>query len=253
MEEVFSKMCRLMGYVSQSESSFPAQVGTDFQEFIALSSVHCDGWGISTNDRQSAHAVLEKKVEAAASSTTFQKIVTENVADGALLHLRWATKGLSISENNTHPFVYGEYSFIHNGSIFPPDAIIDFIDEKFKKLIVGDTDSERYFYLMMGQIEKLGLIEGVKSTLAIVKEHAKTTSLNFMLMNNESFVVGSEHDSAKKPEWAPDDYYVIKYKKNADGVLFASSGWNQPGWQVLENHHAAIVDRSTFEIDVINL
>ncbi len=253
MEEVFSKMCRLMGYVSQAESSFPAQVGKDFDEFIALSAVHCDGWGLATNDRHQGHAVLEKKVEAAAESATFQKIVADNEADGALLHLRWATKGLSISENNTHPFIYGDYSFIHNGSIFPPDSIIDFIDEKFRKLIIGETDSERYFYLMMGQIEKLGLKDGIKKTLAIIKENGKTTSLNFMLMNNETFVVGSEHDSAKKPEWAPDDYYVIKYKKNDDGVLFASSGWNQPGWHVLENHHMALINRSSFEIDVINL
>ena len=35
MEGVFSKMCRLMGYVSQSESSFPAQVGKDFEELLA--------------------------------------------------------------------------------------------------------------------------------------------------------------------------------------------------------------------------
>ena len=253
MEEVFSEMCRLMGYVSQAESSFPAQVGKDFEEFIALSSVHCDGWGISTNDRHHAHTVLEKKVEAAAESSTFKTVITDNAADGALLHLRWATKGLNNSENNTHPFVYGDYSFIHNGSIFPPDSFAQFIDEKFKSLIIGDTDSERYFYLLMGQIEKLGLVGGIKSTIAIVKEHGKTTSLNFMLMNNETFVVASEHDSAKKPDWAPDDYYVIKYKKSDEGVLFASSGWNQPGWHILENHHAAIVNRSTFEIDVINL
>ena len=246
-------MCRLMGYVSQAESSFPAQVGEDFQEFIALSSVHCDGWGVSTSDRHQAHIVLEKKVEAAAESATFQKVITENEADGALLHLRWATKGLSVSEDNTHPFVYGDYSFIHNGSIFPPDSILDFIDEKFKKLIIGDTDSERYFYLMMTEVEKLGLAEGVKSTISIVKENGKTTSLNFMLMNNENFVVGSEHNSEKKPDWAPDDYYVIKYKKNPDGVLFASSGWNQPGWHTLENHHIAIVNRSNFEMEVINL
>lgn len=197
--------------------------------------------------------VLEKKVEAAAESSTFKTVIADNAADGALLHLRWATKGLNNSENNTHPFVYGDYSFIHNGSIFPPDSFAQFIDEKFKSLIIGDTDSERYFYLLMGQIEKLGLVDGIKSTIAIVKEHGKTTSLNFMLMNNEVFVVASEHDSAKKPDWAPDDYYVIKYKKGDEGVLFASSGWNQPGWHVLENHHAAIVNRSTFQIDVINL
>ncbi len=56
---------------------------------------------------------------------------------------------------------------------------------------------------MMTQIEKLGLADGIKTTLAIIKEHGKTTSLNFMLMNKESFVIGSEHNSEKKPDWAP--------------------------------------------------
>jgi len=63
----------------------------------------------------------------------------------------------------------------------------------------------------------------------------------------------SEHNSQKKPDWAPDDYYEIKYLPTPEGVLFASSGWNQPGWSTLDNHHAAIVNRSTFEIEVIGL
>ena len=246
-------MCRLMGYVSPSKTSFPALVGSEFSDFVALSSVHCDGWGLSTVDKAGSHTVLEKKVEAAAQSSTFDETVTTNVADGALLHLRWATKGLSNSENNTHPFMYGDYSFIHNGSIFPPDAIASFIDPKFLPLIVGDTDSERYFYLVMTEVEKLGLVDGIKSALKIIKDHGETTSLNCMVMNRDFFITVSEHDSAKKPDWAPDDYYEIKYLPTPEGVLFASSGWNQPGWKSLENHHCAVVNRSTFEIEVIAL
>lgn len=246
-------MCRLMGYVSPLKTSFPKLVGDEFADFVALSSVHCDGWGMSTIDKGGAHKVLEKKVEAAAQSATFNATVAENVADGALLHLRWATKGLSNSENNTHPFMYGEYSFIHNGSIFPPDAIAPFIDSKFNSLIVGDTDSERYFYLLMTEIEKLGLVEGIKSTIKIIRGNGDITSLNFMLMNRDFFVTVSEHNSDRKPDWAPDDYYEIKYLSTTEGVLFASSGWNQPGWKTLENHHAAVVNRSNFEFEVIAL
>ena len=244
-------MCRLMGYVSPSKTSFPALVGSEFSDFVALSSQHCDGWGLSTVDKGGSHTVLERKVEAAAQSSTFKDTVAKNVADGALLHLRWATKGLSISENNTHPFMYGDYSFIHNGSIFPPDAIAPFIDPKFLPLIVGDTDSEHYFYLVMTEIEKLGLVDGVKSALKIIKENGETTSLNCMLMNRDFFITVSEHNSQKKPDWAPDDYYEIKYLPTLEGVLFASSGWNQPGWKSLNNHHCAVVNRSTFEIEVI--
>ena len=244
-------MCRLMGYVSPNKTSFPALVGDEFSDFVALSSVHCDGWGISTVDQSGSHIVLNREVEAAADSTTFDPTVAKNIADGALLHLRWATKGISISENNTHPFVYGDYSFIHNGSIFPPDVTAPFIDPKFKSLIVGESDSERYFYFVMTEVEKLGLVAGVKSALGIIKEHGDTTSLNCMLMNRDYFLTVSEHNTARKPDWAPDDYYEIKYLPTPQGVLFASSGWNQPGWTTLENHHAALVNRSSFEIEVI--
>lgn len=244
-------MCRLMGYVSQSKTSFPSLVGEGFSEFVALSSVHCDGWGLSTVDQAGAHTVVEKRVEAAATSDSFEAAVADNAADGALLHLRWATKGLSNSENNTHPFMYGDYSFIHNGSIFPPDAIAPFIDSKFLPLIVGDTDSERYFYLVMTEVEKLGLVEGIRSALSLIKKNGQTTSLNCMLMNREFFITVSEHNVDRKPEWAPNDYYELKYLPSPDGLLFASSGWEQPGWENLENHHMAVVNRSTFEIEVI--
>ena len=223
-------MCRLMGYVSPNKTSFPALVGDGFLDFVALSSVHCDGWGMSTVDKTGNHTVVEKKVEAAAQSSTFDATIADNIADGALLHLRWATKGLSISENNTHPFMYGEYSFIHNGSIFPPNAIAPFIDPKFSALIVGDTDSERYFYLLMTEIEKVGLVEGFKSTLKIIKEHGDTTSLNCMLMNREFFVTVSEHSSDRRPEWASEDYYEIKYLPTPEGVLLPQvAGPNRVG------------------------
>jgi len=240
-----------MGYVSPNKTSFPAIVGDYFSDFVALSSVHCDGWGLSTIDQSGRGIVLNRKVEAAAESSTFDATVAKNIADGALLHLRWATKGLSVSENNTHPFMYEDYSFIHNGSIFPPDAIAPFIDPKFNSLIVGETDSEHYFYLVMTEVEKLGLVAGVKSALAIIKDHGDITSLNCMLMNRNYFLTVSEHDTARKPDWAPDDYYEIKYLPTPEGVLFASSGWNQPGWMTLDNHHAALVNRSSFEIEVI--
>ena len=244
-------MCRLLGYVSPNKTSFPAIVGDYFSDFVALSSVHCDGWGLSTIDQSGSDIVLNRKVEAAAESSTFDATVAKNIADGALLHLRWATKGLSISENNTHPFMYEDYSFIHNGSIFPPDAVAQFIDPKFNSLIVGETDSEHYFYLVMTEVEKLGLVAGVKSALAIIKDHGDITSLNCMLMNRNYFLTVSEHNTAHKPDWAPDDYYEIKYLPTPQGTLFASSGWNQPGWMTLDNHHAALVNRSSFEIEVI--
>ncbi len=242
-----------MGYVSPKRISFPDLVGDGFSDFVSLSSIHCDGWGISTVDQSGQDIHLERRVEAAGQSASFNSTLAKNLADGALLHLRWATKGLAVSKDNTHPFIYGEYSFIHNGSIIPPDSFSAFIAPKFVSRIVGETDSERYFYLVMTEVEKLGLVAGIKSALAIIKDHGQTTSLNCMLMNREYFITVSEHNSVRKPEWAPDDYYEIKYLPTPEGVLFASSGWNQPGWKSLDNHNLAVVNRSTFEIEVFAL
>ena len=40
-------MCRLLGYVSDSDTDFATVVGPNFEEFVNLSKIHCDGWGIT--------------------------------------------------------------------------------------------------------------------------------------------------------------------------------------------------------------
>ena len=251
MEEVYTKMCRLMGYVSHEKTNFDALVGKDFKEFISLSSTHCDGWGIATIDHDAHVAHLDRAPETAATSESFSRALAKTSTDGGLLHLRWATAGLSINENNTHPFTYKDYSFIHNGGIFPATGLDDLIDPKFFEFIAGTTDSEKYFYLLLTEIEKHGMVKGISSTIDLIKEHAKFSSINAMIMNEDTFVVVSEFQPEKKPDWAPDDYYEIKYRADSEGVLVASSGWNQPGWITLENHHSLVVDRSTFQTQVI--
>ncbi len=240
-----------MGYVSHEKTNFDALVGKDFNEFVSLSSVHCDGWGIATIDHNEHKVNLDRAPETAVTSEGFSRALANTSTDGGLLHLRWATAGLPISENNTHPFAYKDYSFIHNGGIFPADGLDPLINPKFIEFIAGTTDSEKYFYLLLTEIEKYGMVKGISSTISLIKKNVDYSSINAMIMNEDTFVVVSEFQSSKKPEWAPDDYYEIKYRADSEGVLVASTGWNQPGWKSLENHHSLVVDRSTFETQVI--
>jgi len=39
-------MCRLLGYTAPNATTFTEVVGANFDEFINLSTDHCDGWGI---------------------------------------------------------------------------------------------------------------------------------------------------------------------------------------------------------------
>ena len=252
MEEVCLKMCRLMGYVSSQPETFEDAVGKNLPEFIELSSVHCDGWGISALDSGSSTPELSRAPETARESKTFLTALSNTNTDGALLHLRWATSGIPVGENNTHPFVHNGFTFIHNGAIYPKNALDDLIDSDLKSQVQGDTDSERYFYFILTEIRKLGIIEGIRSSVKKLRE-LDFSSINAMLLTDKYFITICEHDPKRKPDWAVEGYYDLFYKKTASDVVVASSGWDQNGWLEIPNHHMLQVDRSSLDIEVLTL
>ena len=246
-------MCRLLGFVSAQPQSFGAAAGENLKEFIHLSTVHCDGWGVATLDHDSASAHLSRAPEQAETSEGFIETLEKTQSDGALLHLRWATKGLPVSEDNTHPFLHDGFTFIHNGAIYPANSLDSVIAPKFKSAILGDTDSERYFYFLLTQIESLGLVDGVISAVHEIKANHDFSSINAMLMTDKYFITICEHDPSRKPSWAVDGYYDLFFKTEQDQVVVASSGWDQDGWTNLPNHHILIVDRANLKVQVLAL
>ena len=108
-------MCRLLGYSSPTATTFEQAVGKNFDQFVSLAKDHCDGWGIATTDNHKAE--LYKEPVAATKSEHFKEQLEKHKSNAALLHLRWATEGMPVTENNTHPFTYQDITFIHNGSI----------------------------------------------------------------------------------------------------------------------------------------
>ena len=130
-------MCRLLAFTSLERKSFYDVVGADFEKFVALSAEHKDGWGLAHNGQ------ILKDVNAAKDSDSLSRASVENITDGALLHLRLASKGITINIDNNHPFTHGTTTFMHNGTIRPSDAAEQFINQDYKKLITGTTDSER--------------------------------------------------------------------------------------------------------------
>ena len=231
-------MCRLLGYVADSDTDFATVVGPDFEQFVNLSKVHCDGWGITDKSGE-----VFKEATSAADSADFHKIISQTKTDGSLLHFRWATSGLPVNKDNAHPFHFGKYSFTHNGSINPPTALDEFISPIYLKEAVGNTDSERYFLLIVQKIEELGLVPGVKAAVKIIKEHANFSSINAMLMSPTKFIVINEHDNQKRPDFGGEDYYDLYYKEGDHSLIVGSSGWNQEGWHHIANHSLLVIDR----------
>ena len=245
-------MCRLMGFVSVQEQTLVEAAGEEFSEFAALSARHGDGWGIASCNEQ-AHPQLLIEPTRAKESKAFDQASHNLKTNGALLHLRWATGNLAINEGNTHPFTYRDYSFMHNGALIPPESIDAFIESKFLALKRGETDSESYFYLIVTEIEKYGVEQGIRSAIKIIRANAVYSSINCMFLTPTEFYVVNEHNFEKRPEGEPANYYDLFYRNDGKEVLVASSGWTQTGWEELPNHSLMKVDRATLTIEVTGL
>ena len=245
-------MCRLLGFVSNDEHTISEIAGANFETFSALSAKHGDGWGVASIDNHS-HTNLIVEPTRAKESAKFAEVTSSLKSDGALLHLRWATQGLQVNEGNSHPFTFGDISFMHNGDIKPAASLDPFVDPELKSAMRGDTDSERYFYSIISASKKSNLIEGALEAVRKIKEKLFYSSINAMLLTPDKYIVISEHNNDRIPEGEGPDYYELYYRKDEKGILVSSTGWDQSGWTLIPNHSMAVIDRKSLTVEVISL
>ena len=245
-------MCRLLGFVSNDEHTISEIAGANFETFSALSAKHGDGWGVASIDNHS-HTNLIVEPTRAKESAKFAEVTSSLKSDGALLHLRWATQGLQVNEGNSHPFTFGDISFMHNGDIKPAKSLDPYVDPELKNAMRGDTDSERYFYSIISASKKSNLIEGALEAVRKIREKLFYSSINAMLLTPDKYIVISEHNNDRIPEGEGPDYYELYYRKDAKGILVSSTGWDQSGWTLIPNHSMVVIDRKSLGVEVISL
>ena len=106
-------MCRLLAFTSLERKSFYDVVGSEFENFVALSAEHKDGWGIGHDGE------VIKDIKAAKESDLLAQTGQSLETSGALFHLRLASKGITVDIDNNHPFTYGTTTFV-SGRISVP-------------------------------------------------------------------------------------------------------------------------------------
>lgn len=240
-------MCRLLAFTSLERRTFYDVVGSDFEKFVALSAEHKDGWGIGYEGE------VIKDINPAKESELLTQTGKNLETEGALFHLRLASKGITINIDNNHPFTYGATTFMHNGTIRPSDAAEEFISEKYKALITGTTDSERLFYALLSQVDELGLVEGVRNIVNLVRSKADYSALNIMVQTPDTLIAVCEFNDSNQSEWSGPDHYELRFIKRDGDFLVASTGWGNADWQHLDNHHMLVVNRSTLEHSISSL
>ena len=149
-------MCRLFGF----RSTILSQVHTSLMEADnALSNQSInnpDGWGVAYFVGQTPHVV--KSDTSAITCDIFKKVSGVVSSQTVLAHIRKSTIG-NHSILNTHPFQFGKWVFAHNGNIknfkkYKGD-LTSLVSPKLKRFILGDTDSELLFFIMLSAIEKI--------------------------------------------------------------------------------------------------
>ncbi len=240
-------MCRLLAFTSLERKSFYDVVGSDFDKFVALSAEHKDGWGIGYEGE------VIKDIKPAQESELLTQTGQNLETSGALFHLRLASKGITVDIDNNHPFTHGTTTFMHNGTIRPSDTAEQFISQKYKALITGTTDSERFFYALLSQVDELRVVEGAGKAVNLIRAVADYSALNIMVQTPDTLIAICEFNEENKSEWSGPDHYELRFTQRGEDFLIASTGWGNSDWQHLGNHQMLVITRSTLEYSISSL
>jgi predicted glutamine amidotransferase len=171
-------MCRLFGLTAGS-----AWVRATFWLLDAPDSVEAqgrrnvDGTGIGFFDSAGV-PVLDKQPEPAFEDEEFIHEAKQAGSSAFVAHVRWATAG-GRTVRNTHPFAMHGRIMAHNGG-FGELARLDEQLGPYARLVLGDTDSERYFALITQQTDHHGgdVSAGITAAARWIAARLPVSSLN---------------------------------------------------------------------------
>jgi glutamine amidotransferase len=150
-------MCRLFGFRSVIQSQVHRSLVQADNALCGLSEQHPDGWGVAYYVDGTPH--LMRSACSALSDRVFQRVSGVVASETVLAHVRKATQG-SLSALNCHPFQHGRWVFAHNGDIprFAErrKALLDQVSPRLARYILGETDSELIFFLVLTQLLRYG-------------------------------------------------------------------------------------------------
>lgn len=162
-------MCRLFGFRSVLLSQVHSSLISADNALMNQSEVHPDGWGVAYYIGQTPHIV--RSLESAKNCQLFKKVSGVVSSHTVLAHIRKATKG-NLSILNTHPFQFGRWTFAHNGNVKDlskhKDELMKLVSPKLQNFLLGETDSEIIFKIILSRISKEVSLEDVSPDANII-------------------------------------------------------------------------------------
>lgn len=144
------------------------------------SEINVDGYGLAALTAKQGMIIMRNPVEAAGDSA-YQAVAERLVAAEMIVHLRYADTG-GTSLVNTHPFTQDGRAFAHNGVVGDLNRIEERLGSN-RAMVMGETDSERFFALITLAIRDAGgdVRAGIRAAVREVVEEYELYSLNFVL------------------------------------------------------------------------
>ena len=198
-------MCRYYGlratlptrvdwHLVQAPNSLLVQSRRDLSGFE-----HADGWGIAAYDGDDVR--VQRRASAAHDGHYFCAAATRVEATTVLAHVRRATVG-RVGLVNTHPFVYGPFSLVHNGTVpYFADIrprLLEAMTTEHRAAIQGGTDSEHLLHLILATHARIGgslfasLEVALRQVIALCREIGQEPHLGLnVLLTDGMRMVGS--------------------------------------------------------------
>ena len=149
-------MCRIFGFRSVINSQVHSSLVEADNALMDQSVKHPDGWGVAYYLEDSPHVV--KSTDCAIDDHIFRKVSGVVASHTVIAHIRKATQGIN-NILNSHPFQYGKWIFAHNGNFKNFDKhvkrLTGLIDPELSRFVLGSTDSEIFFFIILSEIRKI--------------------------------------------------------------------------------------------------
>ena len=170
-------MCRLFGFRSVLVSKVHSSLVSAENALVQQSNRHPDGWGVAYYVSGAPHII--RSVQTAVHDQLFARVSGIVSSQTVVAHLRKATQG-GMSVLETHPFQFGSWVFAHNGNItdFPKhrQVLLSAVDDHLRPFILGETDSELIFFLLLTALSRRELLESEAVSVAALTDCIREVS-----------------------------------------------------------------------------
>jgi len=171
-------VCRLLGLNAGHEPVSASFWLVDAPDSLEVQSHrNVDGSGIGYFE-PAGEPVIDKQPEPAFSDQEFIHAAKQAESSAFVAHVRLASTGAR-TVPNTHPFAMDGRVMAHNGGFGQLPRLEEQLGD-YARLVLGDTDSERYFALITQQTDAHGgdVGAGIAAAASWIAEHLPVSSLN---------------------------------------------------------------------------